>query len=99
MINAIILNQKDNVATLIGEATKGQSVCLLDMTKNNIGEIVALEQINFGHKIALSDIIKNQPIIKYGEIIAVAIKDIKKGENVHIHNAESQRGRGDRTLK
>ena len=33
--------------------------------------------------------------IKKGEEIGIATKDIKKGEYVHVHNLDSMRGRGD----
>ncbi len=34
-------------------------------------------------------------VIKYGEIIGRATCDIDVGDHVHVHNVESQRGRGD----
>ena len=34
-------------------------------------------------------------IMKYGEEIGIATKDIVKGEYVHVHNLDSMRGRGD----
>jgi altronate dehydratase len=49
----------------------------------------ALEGIPFGHKIALIDLKKGDPIIKYGEKIGLASRDIKIGEWVHTHNVES----------
>ena len=49
----------------------------------------------FGHKIAVRDIHKGELIMKYGEEIGIATKEIKKGEYVHIHNLDSMRGRGD----
>ena len=39
---------------------------------------------------------KNQEVLKYGESIGKATKNISKGEHVHIQNVESNRGRGDR---
>lgn len=54
------------------------------------------DDILFGHKFALRDINKGKKIIKYGESIGTAIKEIKRGEFVHIHNVESDRGRGDK---
>jgi altronate dehydratase len=51
----------------------------------------ALEEIPASHKIALRDITQGEEIIKYGEIVAVSTRDIKKGEWVHTHNLESKR--------
>ena len=58
-------------------------------------DIVINEKIDSGHKFALKDINKNENIIKYGETIGRATRDIKKGDYVHVHNVESLRGRGD----
>ena len=37
------------------------------------------------------DIAKGEPIVKYGEHIGLAARDIKKGEHVHCHNLEEHR--------
>ena len=42
-----------------------------------------------GHKYALADIKKGEPVVKYGEIIGRATADIKAGEWVHTHNVRS----------
>nr|WP_297457606.1 altronate dehydratase family protein [uncultured Halomonas sp.] len=50
------------------------------------GEHVAQENIPAGHKVALSAIAERQPVIKYGQVIGVASRDIAIGEHVHTHN-------------
>lgn len=82
---AIKVNEDDNVATAISNLKKDM-LCL---------GVSLLEDIKQGHKFATCDILKNQPVIKYASHIGVASKDIKKGEWVHIHNIEGERGRGD----
>ena len=42
--------------------------------------------LDTGHKTALCDIKQGENIIKYGNSIGHATKDIKKGETVHSHN-------------
>lgn len=42
-----------------------------------------------GHKVALEDIPQGGPVIKYGEVIGRASRDIEKGEWVHSHNLRS----------
>jgi len=37
-----------------------------------------------------------EPVIKYGEVIGRATKDIGEGTHAHVHNIESLRGRGDK---
>jgi altronate dehydratase small subunit len=54
------------------------------------------KRIPFGHKFATRDIGKGTLVVKYGEPMGVATRDIKAGSHVHVHNVESSRGRGDR---
>ncbi|MBA4423885.1 MAG: D-galactarate dehydratase [Syntrophus sp. (in: bacteria)] len=54
------------------------------------------ERIKFGHKFAIRDIKKGALIMKYGESIGIATRDIRSGQHVHVHNLESARGRGDK---
>ena len=39
-----------------------------------------------GHKIAARDITEGKPVRRYNQIIGFAIKPIKAGEHVHVHN-------------
>lgn len=52
-------------------------------------------RVPFGHKVALRQIDKDEPVLKYGEAIGLAASAIGAGDHVHTHNVESQRGRGD----
>ncbi len=57
---------------------------------DNVGVcLVASGDIPAGHKYALKDIKKGETVIKYGQIIGRASKDIKKDEWVHTHNVKS----------
>ena len=84
--NILIIHSTDNVAV----ALKTLGVGEIAVTKGIEG-FRALEEIPASHKIALRDILKGEEIIKYGEIVAVSTRDIKKGEWVHTHNLESKR--------
>lgn len=85
-MDLIIVNEKDNIATLLKDCMKGSI----------INGITLLDNINKGHKIAIKDIIKGEGVIKYGEYIGIANINIKKGSHVHIHNMDGIRGRGDK---
>lgn len=93
MKRAIIMDLKDNVATLLSDVDKNE------MVQARLGEKSMEEQvrepIRFGHKFALNRIYKGENVVKYGEIIGRATRDIEKGCHVHVHNVESLRGRGD----
>ncbi len=87
--NLILCHPKDNVATARFPLNAG---AFLRLTGQKT--IVAREQIPFGHKIALQKIRRGGPVIKYGERIGKAIREINPGELVHIHNVAGERGRG-----
>lgn len=82
--------ERDNVATCLEPVAAG------DVLQTVFAEVTAEEAVPVYHKIALQAIKNKEEIRKYGEIIGAATKDIHAGEHVHIHNMESQRGRGDR---
>jgi altronate dehydratase small subunit len=95
MAIALHVNEKDNVATVFENGViEGQSVTVLDKTRN-ITAITVRADIPYGHKIAICDIHRGEPITKYGEQIGVATSEIRLGEHVHVHNLDSTRGRGD----
>jgi len=48
--------------------------------------VVAEQRIPFGHKMATGAIAKEQPIVKFGQIIGFAKEPIGKGDWVHEHN-------------
>lgn len=91
MVNAIKIEEKDNVATALDNIKKQTLVNIIG--QKNGEKVIAMNDIPIGHKIALKKINKNEYVIKYGEVIGIAICDIKKGEHVHIHNLDSIRGK------
>nr|WP_319487788.1 UxaA family hydrolase [uncultured Caproiciproducens sp.] len=92
---ALKVHNMDNVATIFADGiVKGTEVEIRDK-KGNSEIIKVLDDVPYGHKIALRDIQVNEQITKYGEKIGVATKIIKKGDYVHVHNLDSTRGRGD----
>ena len=95
MKKVFVIDAEDNVGTAVVEAiNSGDEVG----TNGRITEIVvtASADIAYGHKIALKDIAKGETVMKYGLSIGTASEDIKAGDHVHVHNVESNRGRGDK---
>jgi altronate hydrolase len=84
--NVLIINPRDNVAVALRAIEAGEPV----LASRREG-FPALESIPASHKVALREIAEEEEIIKYGEIVAVSIRPIKKGEWVHTHNLESKR--------
>lgn len=75
----LLIDPSDDVVVAIDAIPPGTPVGSTGVT--------ALERIPRGHKAALRDIRKDAEIRKYGQVIAIASRDIKAGEHVHEHNA------------
>ena len=89
-MDAVVMKPTDNVCTVLREVDPDAAISTV--VDGETITVTVLEKIPFGHKFALS----GAPIIKYGETIGLATKDIQKGQHVHVHNLESRRGRGDK---
>jgi len=94
-LRALIIHGDDNLANLIGPGTRGAEVECAVEGQPTRETITLLDDIPPNHKFARVDIRAGQPIIKNGLSIRKASRDIRRGEYVHIHNIESNRGRGD----
>ena len=79
----IKIHSNDLVAVALCPLEKG-TVCNVDGQ-----EVTLIEDIAQGHKFALKDIKKDQPIIKYGYPIGIAKEDIKQGSWIHTHNMKT----------
>lgn len=90
---AIVINEKDNVATLISDVNSGETILVRMGDKEE--NMIVTQDIKFGHKFAIKQIATGEEIIKYGEVIGRATAPIAVGEHAHVHNIESLRGRGD----
>ncbi len=92
-LEAIVINERDNVATALAELSAGMQV----QTRRG-EEILTLQvrgPIPYGHKFSIRPIEPGDKIIKSGEVIGEATKRIETGDHVHIQNVVSLRGRGD----
>lgn len=78
------MNINDNCATTFDDIPKNSEIQV------NKKIIKINQKIPNGHKFALIDIKKGEFILKYGEVIGIATKDIKRGDWVHIHNVKSK---------
>ena len=94
---AIILNDKDNVATALTKLAAGE-VIQMEMNDHTLS-VTLLDTIPFGHKFSLTRIKSDSPVTKYGEKIGEATADIQPGQHVHVHNVGGTRGRGDLITK
>jgi altronate dehydratase small subunit len=88
---AIMINEKDNVATAIVPLKDGSMVSFERQGRTEKVQVVSA--IPMGHKFALQDMEKGTDVIKYGEPIGYATARIARGEHVHVHNVASHRGK------
>jgi altronate hydrolase len=80
---AVHLRPEDNTAVTARPLPAGASF------QYNGDTLTLPQRIGMGHKIALRRISKGEAVIKYGQIIGFASKDIERGEWVHVHNVSA----------
>ena len=89
MINAMIIDPKDDVVVAIEPITAGDDVNY--MLNGQVQTLKAVTDVTIYHKLARHDIAKGSMVSKYGQHIGVAACDIQAGAHVHTHNVESKR--------
>ncbi len=91
---AILMNKKDNVATALNQIKKNDSAAII-YNNEIITEFPVADDIEMYHKIAIKPIQEGDLVYKYGEVIGRATNSIKIGEQVHVNNVESVRGKNE----
>ena len=81
----------DSIGVVIENITKGEKVEGVYMDTFGKLQVKAVENITFGHKIAIKQMEKGRKVIEYGESIGEVVHPIKKGAHVHTHNIKSLR--------
>ncbi|MGQ7843291.1 UxaA family hydrolase [Granulosicoccus sp. 3-233] len=82
---AVRLHPDDNVLCLLRDHRAGEipqlpaSDCAAPLPS-------LLQATPLGHKIALTEIVEGEPVLKYGVPIALARQRIQPGEHAHLHN-------------
>ena len=89
LVKAILMDPKDNVATLLADVDTHGTVVVTLSSGEVRSEVQAKRHIPFGHKISIENIGAGDKIIKYGEVIGEATLPIATGDHVHIHNIRS----------
>ena len=88
----IIHDEKDNVGVVVIEKiTQNQDCACWIMENDKTINILSLNEIPLGHKIAMFDLNVGDTILKYGHDIGKVVKSIKKGEHVHVHNVKTKK--------
>lgn len=91
MKKALKKHSNDNVATVLENVEENETVQILSENNGILDEVIAVNPIPLGNKIALCTIEDNTDVIKCAYVIGKSTKEILKGELVHVHNVRSQR--------
>ena len=88
----IIHDDKDNVVVVVIEKKTPNQDCNCWIMENDKSAIIqSISEIPLGHKIAMTDLKEGDTILKYGHDIGKVVKNIKKGEHVHVHNVKTKK--------
>ncbi len=87
MARCFAIHPADNVATMLDYADSGSHVEILGAGSGNI--LTVGENLELGHKVAVIDIARGAPVLKYGVAIGIADQNIHRGRWVHLHNCKS----------
>ena len=80
MNEMVRIADRDMVAVALKPLKAGETVSY------GAGEVTLKQDLPMGHKAALRDIRRGEPVIKYGYPIGEATEDIPAGAHVHTHN-------------
>jgi altronate dehydratase small subunit len=81
---AKLISENDNVVTVLTDVKAGENVTVRRGGKESL--YVCNQDIPLGHKLAIVKMKKGDSVIKYGEKIGIATKEIEIGDWVHTHN-------------
>ncbi len=81
--NFVLLHSQDNILVCCQDTKSGEELDI-DSEKLRLSEDICM-----GHKIARRSLSAGNKIIKYGQSIGSALRDIDAGEHVHMHNMKS----------
>ena len=84
--SVLTVGEQDNVVIAVLGLSPGTLVAI-----PGIGDLMVLDEIPFGHKLAVTLIPDGREVVKYDEVIGVATSDIPAGSHVHVHNVVSAR--------
>lgn len=88
----LVHDRKDNVGVVVVEGLTAGTEMLCVITEDNSDFILAATvDVPIGHKVALSDLAKDDTIIKYGEDIGRMVAGVEKSGHVHVHNLKTKR--------
>jgi (2R)-sulfolactate sulfo-lyase subunit alpha len=93
MIHVVLHDAGDTVAVAVVEGIQaGAKLTAWVMDDDSTIDIIALQDIPMGHKIAMKDMQVGDTVLKYGVDIGKVVVAAKVGEHAHVHNIKTKRG-------
>ncbi len=83
---AVLLHPRDDVAIARMPLGRGTILRLPPDALVPGALIEVTQRIQSGHKVALHDILQNEPVLRYGSLIGYATQPIRAGSHIHTHN-------------
>lgn len=80
--DALLLNGLDNVAVALENLKSGEYISIQGKDE----KLKVAQNIPYGHKLAIQNILKDERVLKYGECMGIATEDILVGNHVHVSN-------------
>ena len=78
--SALLLREGDNVAVATHDLSLGEQITVGGR------EISVRATVPRGHKVAITAVPSGEKVLKYGQSIGRATRDISPGDHVHVHN-------------
>ena len=92
MKHGILMHESgDDVGVAVEDLKKGSKVGAVTLEGESVGAIKLRHDVPLGHKVAMRDLPKDKPVIKYGRPVGQAVAPIAKGDHVHVHNVKTLR--------
>ena len=92
MKHGILLHEpEDDVGVAVADLKKGNTIGAVTLDGKAAGTIKLLDDVPLGHKVALRDLSKDRPVLKYGRPVGKAVQAIARGAHVHTHNMKTLR--------
>lgn len=83
-LDAIVISESDNIAVCLRDIDADSEVSI--RRGQEMFTLAVVDPIPRGHKIAVREIAEGDKVLKYGEVIGQASRNIGVGNHVHVHN-------------
>ena len=92
MKHGILLHEpQDDVGVAVMDLKKGATIGAVTLEGKAAGQVKLISNVPLGHKVAMRNLAKEQPVMKYGRPVGKAIQPIARGAHVHTHNVKTLR--------